>query len=651
MSTTRRRPDRVVVPEPARRFPRFRLAALAALMTLIFGTFPAAAEEPASAPPAAAAETAGKIVKTYAFTELGTPKYPAVFQHLDYVNPDAPKGGEIAIWAPGTFDSFNPFTRKGRAGALSTINIERLMTDVADEPGTSYGLIAESLEYPESQDWVIFNLRPEARFSDGTPVTAEDVKFTFDLLMEQALPSYREAIKKLVYSPEVLDTYRIKFTFKPGVPRDGLISQMGSNPVMSKAWFEKTGARLDESSLTPIMGTGPYVLDSYDINRRIVYKRDPNYWGKDLPINVGRYNFDRIRVEYFADSIAALEGFKSGAYTFREEDSSKTWATGYDFPAVAQGWVKKDEPHDGSLPPDSGWIFNLARPQFQDLRVRRAIGLMYNFEWTNDTLQYGLFKQRNSFWENSDLGAPDAPPEGRELELLQEVKDKIDPSILTEPPVMAHTSGARQLDRGNLRKASKLLDEAGWVAGDDGMRRNADGQLLTLEILDDSPVTERIALPFVDNLRALGVDASFSRVDPSQFTNRRRARDYDMILGSYQTNMVPGLGMQQRFGSADAEYSLFNPAGFANEGADILMAHLASARTEDAFRATTRALDRIFRHEYFMVPTWYKDRHWVAYFDMFRHPDPLPPYDLGYLDFWWYDADRAAELRAAGALH
>ncbi|RAP41897.1 ABC transporter substrate-binding protein [Rhodovulum viride] len=648
MPTPRRHPHRAVLPVPARPSPRLAVRTLALMLALMLGAVPALAQDaPPSTPAADGTET---VIKTHAFSELGQPKYPADFQRLDYVNPDAPKGGEISIWAPGTFDSFNPFTRKGRAGALATINIERLMTDVADEPGTSYGLIAESLEYPESEDWVIFNLRPEAHFTDGTPVTAEDVKFTFDLLMEQALPSYREAIKKLVYSPEVLDTYRIKFTFKPDVPRDGLISQMGSNPVMSKAWFEKTGARLDESSLTPIMGTGPYVLDSYDINRRIVYKRDPDYWGKDLPINIGRYNFDRKRVEYFADSIAALEGFKSGAYTFREEDSSKTWATGYDFPAVAEGWVKKDEPHDGNLPPDSGWIFNLARPQFQDLRVRRAIGLMYNFEWTNETLQFGLFKQRSSFWENSDLGAPDAPPEGRELELLQEVADHIDPAILTEPPMKAHTSGDRQLDRRNLRKASQLLDEAGWVAGDDGMRRNADGQMLRLEILDDSPVTERIALPFVDNLRALGVDASFSRVDPSQFTNRRRARDYDMILASYQTNLVPGLGMQQRFGSADAEYSLFNPAGFANEGADILMRHLVSAKSEDEFRAATRALDRIFRHAYFVVPTWYKDVHWVAYFDMYRHPDALPPYDLGYLDFWWYDADRAAELRAAGAL-
>jgi len=590
-----------------------------------------------------------KIITSHGYTVLGDLKYGPDFEHLDYVNPDAPKGGEIAIWAPGTFDSFNPFSRKGRAGSLASINIERLMTDVADEPGSSYGLIAKTIEYPESEDWVIFNLRPEAHFTDGTPVTAEDVKFTFDLLMEQALPSYREAIKKLVYSPEVLGPHRIKFTFKPDVPRDGLISQMGSNPVMSKTWFEETGARLDEGSLTQIMGTGPYVLDSYDINRRIVYKRDPDYWGKDLPINVGRYNFDRIRVEYFADSIAALEGFKAGAYTFREEDSSKTWATGYDFPAVGRGYVKKEELPDGTLPTDAGWVFNLARPQFQDRRVREAIGLMYNFEWTNEMLQYGLFKQRESFWENSDLGA-EGVPEGRELELLEEVKDYIDPAILTEPPVPAHSSGERQLDRRNLRRASELLDDAGWVAGDDGIRRNDRGETLKVEILDDSPVVERIALPFVDNLQRLGVDASFSRVDPSQFTNRRRDRDYDMILGSYSTNRVPGLGMKQRFGSEDAAYSLWNPAGFANKGADILMDHLVAAKTEEEFRATTKALDRIFRFERFVVPTWYKDVHWVAYFDMYEYPQPLPPYDLGYLDFWWYNADKAQALRDAGAL-
>ncbi|MHC0052387.1 extracellular solute-binding protein [Actibacterium sp. D379-3] len=588
------------------------------------------------------------IIKSHGYSTFGELKYGPDFTHLDYVNADAPKGGEISIWAPGTFDSFNPFSRKGRAGQLSSISIERLMIDVADEPGTSYGLVAETLEYPESQDWVIFNLRPEARFSDGTPITAEDVKFTFDLLLEQAFPSYREAIKKLVESAEVLGPHRVKFTFRPDVPRDGLISQMGSNPVMSKKWFEDTGARLDESSLDQVMGSGPYLLDSYEINRRIVYRRNPDYWGNDLPINRGRNNFDRIRVEYFSDSIAALEGFKAGAYTLRVEDSSKTWATGYDFPLVQKGLVIKTELPDGNLPPAAGFIFNLEQEKFQDVRVREALSLMYNFEWTNKTLQFGLFQQRNSFWENSDLGA-EGVPEGAELELLKSLGDLIDPSLLTEPVVMAHTSGDRQLDRRNLRRAGDLLDEAGWIAGEDGLRRNARNEVLSVEILDESPVVKRIALPYVDNLKRLGVDASFSQVDSSQFTNRQRARDYDMILDQYGTNLVPGLGMEQRFGSADAAYSLFNPAGFANEAADKLMKKLIAAKTREDFKVTTKALDRLFRAERFVVPTWYKANYWVAYYDMYEYPDPLPPYDLGYLDFWWYNADKAEKLKTAGA--
>ncbi len=587
-----------------------------------------------------------QIITSYGYSTFGELKYPQDFEHLDYVNPDAPKGGEISIWAQGTFDSFNPYSREGRAGALSTIGYESLLTGTADEVSAVYCLLCTTLEYPESEDWVIFHMRPEARFSDGTPVTAHDVAFSHNLLLEQGLPSYASEVGRLIPTVEALDDHTVKFTFAPDVPRKNLISQAGGTPVWSKAWYEKTGARLDKSQDEISPGSGPYMLSGHSQNR-ITYTRNPDYWGADLPIMRGRSNFDTIRVEYFADSTAAFEAFKAGEFTFRQENSSLTWATGYDFPALEKGWVVREELADGTLPPALGFVFNLRRETFQDPKVREALGLMYNFTWTNDTLQYGLFSQRESFWQNSDLAATGVP-EGRELELLQSVADSIDPAILTEPVTLPHESGDRQLDRANLRRASALLDEAGWEAGSDGIRRK-DGKPLTLEFLSQSPTFDRIIVPYIDNLKRLGVEASYNRVDPAQYTNRERAFDWDMIYDGYSNNLEEGIGLSQRYGT-DGLGDLFNPAGYASPAVDALAKAVVDAETYEEMAAGVRAVDRIMRHANFIVPSWYLANHWVAYWDMFEHPETLPPYSLGHLDFWWYDADKAEALRQAGAL-
>jgi microcin C transport system substrate-binding protein len=597
----------------------------------------------------AAAGVAGDetIITSYGYSTFGDLKYPPDFTHLDYVNPDAPKGGEISIWAQGTFDSFNPYSRQGRAGTLATIGYESLLSGTADEVSAEYCLLCESLEYPESEDWVIFTMRPEARFSDGTPVTAHDVAFSHELLLEQGLPSYASAVKALIPEVEALDDYRVKFTFAPDVPRKNLINQAGGTPVWSKQWFEETGARLDEARFEISPGSGPYMLDSYDVNRRITYRRNPDYWGADLPLMQGRSNFDVIRVEYFADTTAAFEAFKGGEFTFRQENSSLSWATQYDFPALNNGWVVREELANGALPSASGFVFNLRRDKLSDLRVRQALTLMFNFTWTNDTLQYGLFEQRESFWQNSDLAAHGVP-EGRELEFLETVADMIAPEILTDPVTMPHTSGDRQLDRANLRQASDLLDEAGWVAGADGIRRK-DGQPLAIELLSDSPTFDRIFTPYIDNLQRLGVQATYSRVDPAQYTNRERDFDWDMIYRGYNNGLEEGIGLGQRFGS-DGLGDLFNPAGYASDAVDRLIEKVVEATTYEDMAAGVRAIDRIMRREMFMVPTWYLANHWVAYWDMFEYPEPLPPYSLGHLDFWWYNAEKAQALRAAGAL-
>ncbi len=589
------------------------------------------------------------IIISHGISTFGDLKYTEDFEHLEYVNPEAPRGGEMSIWAPGTFDSMNPYTRKGRAGALSSIFFESLLTGTADEVSASYGLLASTIEYPEDRSWVIFNIRPEARFSDGTPVTAEDVNFTYEIFLNEGLFSFRSELERAVKSVEIEDPLRIKFIFNTEEsPRD-YPAMVGGLPIFSKAWFDSTGAGLDESRMEPAVGSSPYVVDSIEPNRRIVYRRNPDYWGDHLAINRGRQNFETIRVEYFADSAAAFEGFKAGEYTFRAENSSKTWATGYDFGAISDGWAVKRTYDSGTPASGQSFVFNLRREKFRDVRVREAISLMFNFEWSNETLFYGLYDRINSFWENSFLAAEGLPGED-ELEYLEPIREFIPASVFTEPAAMAPPSGNRQLDRGNLRKASALLDEAGWLVGDDGLRRNEDGELLQVEFIEDSPAFDRIVNPFAENLRRLGVDAVYTRIDPAQYTDRARNHDFDIITSSFGLGLEPSAGgLRQTFGSQYVD-GVFNDMGYANEGVDRLIDIIQEIDSAEELKVAVRALDRVLRASKFWVPQWYRGFHTVAYFDIYEHPETIPPYSLGYLDFWWFNADKAQALQEAGAL-
>lgn len=599
---------------------------------------------------AAGAVRAQETIVSHGFSNFGELKY-GPDDVLDYVNPDAPKGGEIAQWSQGSFDSFNLSTREGTVVALSTLPYESVLTSTADDPYGVYCYLCETMEYPESLDWVIFHMRQDVHFTDGTPMTAHDVEFTFNLYQEQGIAEYRNVVSGFIESVEVLDDHTIKFTFTEDAPRRDVISFAGGTSVFSKAWFEETGTRLDEASKEPFMGTGPYILEEVDWNRRVVYARDPNWWGADLPINQGRNNFDRIRVEYFADSSAAFEGFKSGAYTFRVENSSLQWATGYDFPAIEAGHVIAEELPDGSIGSGQGFVFNLDREKWQDDRVRQAINMMVNFEWMNESLFYGLYDRPVSFWDNSDLRAEGPPSEG-ELAILQPLVDEglLDAAILTEEAVMPYVSDSidRPLDRRLLRQASALLDEAGWVAGDDGIRRK-DGEELTLVFLQFSPQFDRIVNPIIENLERLGVKATLERVDTSQYIERRRSGDFDLVNHSLGQGYEPGTGLRQWFASETADDSSRNMMRLRNEGIDRLLDVVINAESLEDLTTATRALDRVLRAEGFWIPQWQKNVHTVAYYDMFRYPEPLPPLALGTLDFWWYDAEAAAELEAAGA--
>lgn len=599
------------------------------------------------------------IISSHGFSFYGDLKYPEDYPHFDYVNPDAPKGGEISLGTVGTFDSLNPYSRKGRGAALASVMYESLLGQgvngtpaPADAYAEYYGLLAERLEYDEGKNWVIFHMRPEARFSDGTPVTAHDIEFSHNLLLDQGLKSYGDAVRKRIPKVEVLSDHSIKFYFTEGISRRSLIDQVGFVPAWSKKWYEETGARLDESRLTTSPGSGPYMLDNFDVNRRVVYKRNPDYWGKDLPLNVGRNNFDTIRIEYFGDAEAAFQGFLSGVFTYRTENDSKKWATGYTSPKVESGDIVKRELHDGTPASPTGIIFNLNSPVFEDKRVREAVSLAYNFEWTNASLQYGLFNQRASFSQDTPVMAQGVP-EGRELEFLQNLGDIVPPEMLTQEARMPHTSNeARLFDRRNARKAMALLDEAGWAVGDNGMR-SKDGETLKINFLfnSSSPDTLSGAMEnFVSNVKKLGIDITLEKVDSSQYTARERDRDYDLVYDSYPAILGVGTGFRQFFGSAASAFSLFNPAGLASPMIDAIIEAALGATNREEENTSVMALDRALRHEAIMIPLWYKPNHWVAFYDMYEYPDILPPYGLGYLDFWWYNEEKAAALIASGAL-
>ncbi len=599
------------------------------------------------------------VIKSHGYSFYGDLTYPADFAHLSYVNPDAPKGGEISIAFVGTLDSMNPYSGKGRAHLFSIFGYESLLAEApsgeavpADTYGESYCLLCESVEYPKDKSWVIFRMRPEARFSDGTPVTAHDIAFSHNLLLDEGLKSYADAVRKRIPKVEVIDDLTIKFYFADGISRRSLIDQVGGVPAWPKAWFEANGVGLKDTWIDTPPGSGAYMIGEVDMSRRIVLERNPDYWGNHLPINQGRHNFDRIRLEIFSDDTAAFEAFKAGEYTFRREVDSKKWATGYDFPKVQNGQIIKAELPDGAPATASGIIFNLNSEVLKDKRVREAVALAFNFEWTNESLQNGLFKQRASFSQGTPIMAM-ATPEGAELELLQSLGDVVDPAMLTVDARVPHTSKSeRLLDRRNARAASALLDEAGWSVKN-GKRVNSDGKPLRLNFLFNSassPTSTAVVENFVANLQTAGIDAVLEKVDSSQYTARERDRDYDLLFDQYPAFLGTGTGLNQYFGSEAAAFSLFNPSGLASPMVDAIINASLAAQTREQEDAAMMALDRALRHEFIMIPVWYKDSHWAAYYDQYEHPESQPPYALGYLDWWWFNADKAEALIAAGAL-
>jgi microcin C transport system substrate-binding protein len=572
---------------------------------------------------------------------FGDLKYPETFTHLDYVNPDAPKGGHIAtigVVARDTFDSFNNYILKGDPAQGLELLSDTLMARANDEPDAVYGLVAKSADLADDKKSVTFALRPEARFSDGSALTADDVCDSFRLLFTKG----HERIKPLIRDVEACDVigpHEVRYRFKGDQVRD-LPINVATLPIFSKAYYAKVD--FSKSTLEQPLGSGPYKIGQFRPGEFVTYERRDDYWAKDLPVNKGRFNFDQIRFEYFRDRIAGFEALKSGILDIREEYTSREWATAYNFPAVNEGRVIKEVLPDETPTGAQGFFFNLRREQFKDIRVRKALALAFDFEWSNANLFFGQYKRTGSFFELSPLKA-EGKPSPEELALLEPMRDKLRLEVFEEARMPPESDGSGQ-DRKQLRQASKLLDEAGWKT-DRELRKNANGETLKLEILLDSPVLERVFAPYVRNLKLLGVDASMRIVDEAQYQDRHKNFDFDMVSSRFSGGVTPGTSLRIFFGTASANApGSYNMSGVATPEIDALIDKVVLAKSREELIIAGRALDRVLRAEHFWVPNWHKGSHWIAYWDKFGRPATKPKYDRGIIDTWWYDPAKADKL-------
>ncbi len=564
-----------------------------------------------------------------AFGDLALPKdFPA----FAYADPEAPKGGDLSLIGWGgvtTFNSLNNYILKGDAAQGLELLFDSLMVRAMDEPDSVYGLVAESATVAEDGKSVTFYLRPEARFSDGTQVTAEDVAFSFDILKEKGHPLFSQTLRD-VEKAEALDRTRVRYTFKGDLVRDLPLTVSGL-PIFSKAYY--TDRKFDETTLEAPLGSGPYIVDDLKQGRNITYKRNPDYWAKDLPVNKGRWNFDKIRFEYFRDRTAGMEAFKAGTYDLREEFTSKVWATEYDFPAVRDGRVKKDTLPDMTPSGTQGFFINTRRDKFKDKRVREALGLAFDFEWTNRNMFYNLYDRTQSYFENSPMKA-EGEPSDAERTLIKNLGVDVDPDVLGLVPVPPKSDGSGR-DRALLQRASKLLDEAGWRIKD-RKRVNEAGEQLTVEFLTFAPTFERIIAPYVKNLSLLGIDARIRRVDPAQFQQRLKDFDFDITTSRFVMRITPGVELRSYFGSRAADMGgSLNLAGIKDPAVDALIEKIIGAPNREAMNTAARALDRVLRTGHYWVPHWYKPSHTIAYWDKFGRPETKPKFDRGILDTWW----------------
>ncbi len=599
---------------------------------LLSATIAATALIVAALAPAARAE--------HAFSLYDTPKYPAGFRHFDYHNPDAPKGGDLYLANPGaatSFDKFNPFSMKGVAAAgVGTLMFESLAISSSDEVATMYGLLANDMVLAPDRRAMTFRLHPDARFNNGDPVTADDVKYSFDTLVAKGAPQFK-MIYADVKQAVVLDERTIRFDFKSANRELPLI--VGGMPVFSRKWA--AGTPFDKIQLQAPIASGPYLIERYDLGRSISFKRNPAYWGKELPVRRGSYNFDRIVYRFYKDDVARLEAFMAGEFDVVVEYRAKNWARMYKGPKFDRGEIIKRTLQHSNGAGMQAFVMNLRRPQFQDARVRQALGLALDFEWMNRQLFYGQYVRIDSFFSNSELAAR-GTPSAAELALLEPLRDQLDPAVFGAVPVPPSTNPPSSL-RANLLKARALLKEAGWEYRD-GALRNAKGEPFTFEILDDQSALSRIIAVYVRNLEKLGIQVRQRTADFALVQKRLEEFDFDMTSQRFPDVTSPGNEMFDMLGSKAAdEKGSSNYWGLKDPVVDKLVTALVQANTRAELVAASRALDRVLLHKYIVVPHWYSATHRVAYRNRFGIPAVTPKYyqaDPYVISSWWQDKPR-----------
>lgn len=565
----------------------------------------------------------------YGLAMHGQAKYGPNNTHLDYANPDAPKGGSIKIAAIGSFDTLNPFSIKGKSAQGLNLVYDRLMARVWDEPFTMYPLIAERVEIPDDRSSMTVHINPKAKFQDGSPITAEDVIFSFEILREKGRPNMRR-VYKLVKNVEKLDQLSIHFEFGAGYDQETVMI-LALMPVLSKAWWENRS--FDATLLDVPNLNGPYTISDVDPGRSITYKRNPNYWAADLLTNVGHHNFDELTYEYYRDNTVAFEAFKAGALDLRREFDAGQWASAYDFPALENGEIIKESlPHQR---PERvrAFIFNTRRAPFNDKRVRKALNLLFNFEWVNDNLFHSQYKRITSTFPNSPLAALGMPSES-ELELLEKWRDTLPPEVFG-PAYVPPTSANRQEQRKNQRKANELLNAAGWNVVDG--KRTKDGNTLNFEIMLTNAEDEKLALALSRSFEKMGIQVQIRVIDSASFQRRLNDYDYDIVLHHWQNSLSPGTEQSLYWSCKAAETpSSFNFSGVCNEAIDDLAQKIANAKDYSSLKTAAKSLDRILMHNEIMIPLFYIGKDFVSFQSNIRHPETIPLYGM-VLETWWID--------------
>ena len=604
-----------------------------------FNALAAAAGASALTPVTASVASAQEIKPVHAIAMHGKPKYPAGFKHFDYTDPTAPKGGKVLLEAFGTYDSFNPFILKGQAASGIGLLYDNLASSSSDEAFTKYGSLAESITMPDDRAWVAFNLHPDARWHDGKPVTVEDVIWTFEALTTKGHPFYR-AYYGEVNKPEKTGARQVTFRFKGSTNRE-LPLIVAELTVLPKHWWESR--EFGKTTLEPPLGSGAYRLKEFEAGRSIVYERVADYWGKDLAVHRGTNNIDELRYEYYRDREVATEAFKGGAFDFRSENSSKRWATAFDFPALTKGAVIKEEVPQENPTGMQGFAFNTRRAMFKDPKVRQALAHAWDFEWSNKTLMYDAYTRTNSYFSNSEL-ASSGLPTGAELKILETFKGQVPDEVFTTEYQAPKTDGSGN-NRRNLRKALKLLGEAGWVVKDRKLR-NAAGEAMAFETLLVSPAFERLVLPFKKNLERLGVDMSVRTVDTAQYQRRLDDFDFDVVVSGFGQSLSPGNEQRDYWHSSKVDVQgSRNVMGIADPVVDQLIEMVIQAPDRESLITRTRALDRVLLWGHYVIPHFHIRVARIIYWNKFGRPKQLAKYSTGFPTTWWIDPEREAAVK------